>query len=280
MIRNHAIRAEHLGKQYPLCGRPPVSGLRQVIAGAFLRSAWPTASSGRLHKQMHWALQDATFEVAAGEMVALIGDNGCGKTTLLQILSQIVRPSCGSAEVRGRLRTLLDAGAGFHGELSGRDNIVLQGSLHLLSRREIARQFDSIVAFSELGPFIDLPLKRYSTGMCARLAFATALRAPADVFLVDEILTSVDGEFQKKCLTQLMKIVQHGCSVVVVSHDMEFLSSSCSRGIVLQSGRVTYQGPISDALRHYATSRCSTDDVPDPWAASSSSDYDISEARF
>ena len=280
-MTNLAIRAEHLSKQYPLGGRPHPSGLRQAIAGAFRRKPQPSDSSRvHGHKQALWALRDVTFEVAAGEMVALIGDNGCGKTTLLQILSRITLPSSGSAQVRGVLRTLLDAGAGFHGELSGRDNVFLQASLHGMSRREIARRFDSIVAFSELEPFLDMPLKRYSTGMCVRLAFAVAANAPADVVLVDEVLTPVDGQFQRKCLAHLTNAVREGSTVIVVSHDMEFLSRCCTRALVFQTGCLVYQGPISDALRHYTSRNFSADDSPRQWAESPSSEHGVWEARF
>jgi len=189
-----------------------------------------------------WALRDVSFEVAQGEVVGLIGHNGAGKSTLLKILSRIMPPTKGQAKIHGRLASLLEVGTGFHPELSGRDNIFLNGAILGMTRKEIARKFDEIVAFSEIEKFIDTPVKRYSSGMYVRLAFAVAAHLEPEILIIDEVLAVGDAAFQKKCLGKIKDVAGAGRTVLFVSHNMSAVSALCTKAILMKHGQTP--GPI------------------------------------
>ena len=199
------------------------------------------------------ALKDASFEIREGETVALLGLNGSGKSTLLKLISGVMQPDGGTVRTRGKVAGLIEVGAGFHGDLTGRDNVYLNGAILGMTEAEIDAKFDEIVAFSEIGQFIDTEVKFYSSGMYLRLAFSVAVHTDPDVFLVDEILAVGDEPFQRKCLEKIRELVDRGKTLVVVSHDLDLVSTICQRGILLEHGHLLYDGPISEAverLRH------------------------------
>src|SRR5262245_52345252 len=198
-----------------------------------------------------WALKDVSFEVKRGEVVGIIGRNGAGKSTLLKILSRIVEPTTGRAEIHGRVGSLLEVGTGFHPELTGRDNIYLNGAILGMKRVEIRRKFDEIVAFADIERFLDTPVKRYSSGMYVRLAFAVAAHLDPEVLIVDEVLAVGDGAFQKKCLGKMQDVASGGRTVLFVSHNMAAVSRLCSRGILLRQGRVVADGRIAQVVSTY-----------------------------
>lgn len=199
-----------------------------------------------------WALRDVNLEIERGRVVGLIGRNGAGKSTLLKILSRIVDPTSGTIRMRGRVASLLEVGTGFHLELSGRENIYLNGAILGMRRREIQRKFDEIVAFSEVEKFLDTPVKRYSSGMYVRLAFAVAAHLDPEILIVDEVLSVGDHAFQKKCLGKMRDVASgDGRTVLFVSHNMGALSQLCDDGVLLEKGRVTMTGSVHDVVRHY-----------------------------
>lgn len=198
-----------------------------------------------------WALRDVSFDVEAGETIAIIGSNGAGKSTLLKILSRITDPSEGEIRIRGRMASLLEVGTGFHPELTGRENIYLNGSILGMQKTEIDAKFDEITAFSGIGKFLDTPVKRYSSGMYVRLAFAIAAHLEPEILVVDEVLAVGDVAFQKKCLGKMAEACQHNRTVLFVSHNLAAVEALCSRGIVLQQGRIMFDGPSKDAVRYY-----------------------------
>ena len=202
-------------------------------------------------KERFWALQDVNFEVKPGEVVGIISRNGAGKSTLLKILSRITAPTKGRIEVRGRLASLLEVGTGFHPELSGRENIYLNGAILGMTRKEVARKFDAIVAFAEIEKFIDTPVKRYSSGMYVRLAFAVAAYLEPDILVVDEVLAVGDFAFQEKCLGKMRDVSGHGRTVLFVSHNMPAVQSLCSRALLLCSGTIVSEGPAEDIIGEY-----------------------------
>jgi len=204
-----------------------------------------------------WALKDVSLEVKEGEVLGLIGRNGAGKTTLLKILSRITRPTEGWAEIRGRVRSLLEVGTGFHPELTGRENAYLSGAILGMGKREIDRKFDEIVAFAEIEKFIDTAVKHYSTGMYMRLAFSVAAHLEPEILLVDEVLAVGDINFQKKCLGKMGAVAKGGRTVVLVSHSMAAINALCSRCILLDEGSIKFDGPTSDATAlYYEESLC------------------------
>src|SRR5215467_9346055 len=223
------IQAEGLGKKY----RRGLSALRsdtlRDMFTNFVRS--PLDAFRRPQHETFWALRDVSLEVREGEVLGLIGRNGAGKTTLLKILSRITRPTTGWAEIRGRVRSLLEVGTGFHGELSGRENTYLSGSILGMSKREITRKFDEIVAFAEIEKFIDTPVKHYSSGMYVRLAFAVAAHLEPEILLVDEVLAVGDAAFQKKCLGKMGDVAKGGRTIVFVSHNMAAMRKLASRAV-------------------------------------------------
>ncbi len=201
-----------------------------------------------------WALRDVNFDIKAGELVSIIGHNGAGKTTLLKVLSRITEPTEGRIEVFGRVNSLLEVGTGFHPELTGRENIFLNGAILGMTRVEMRQRFDEIVAFAGVEKFIDTPVKRYSTGMYVRLAFAVAAHLEAEILVVDEVLAVGDAEFQAKCLNRMSQVASSGRTVLFVSHNIAAITALTKRSIVLNGGRVTFDGPVDAALAHYTSS--------------------------
>src|ERR1700681_1490225 len=246
------IRAEGLGKRYRRGLTAPPETLRDALTRV-IKS--PVAAMRRPTQEYFWALRDVGLEVRHGEVLGLIGRNGAGKTTLLKILSRITRPTTGWAEIHGRVRSLLEVGTGFHGELSGRENTYLSGSILGMGKREIDRKFDEIVAFAEIDKFVDTPVKHYSSGMYVRLAFAVAAHLEPEILLVDEVLAVGDINFQKKCLGKMGDVARQGRTVVLVSHNMAAINALCSRCVIVENGRTTFDGPTPEATaRYYAES--------------------------
>jgi lipopolysaccharide transport system ATP-binding protein len=245
------IRAEGLGKRYRRGLSDQYESLRDTLTRV-MRS--PMAAMRRPSQEYFWALRDIDLEVRQGQVLGLIGRNGAGKTTLLKILSRIARPSIGWAEIRGRVRSLLEVGTGFHGELSGRENTYLSGSILGMPKREIDRKFDEIVAFAEIDKFIDTPVKHYSSGMYVRLAFAVAAHLEPEILLVDEVLAVGDVQFQKKCLGKMKEVGSHGRTIVLVSHNVNAIASLCNSAMVLSGGKaVHFSDNIQEALRVYVS---------------------------
>jgi lipopolysaccharide transport system ATP-binding protein len=204
---------------------------------------------------LFWALRGVSFEIRDGEVVGFLGRNGAGKSTLLKILSRITAPTEGSAKIRGRVASLLEVGTGFHQELTGRDNVFLNGAILGMRHREIVRKLDEIIAFSGVEQFIDTPVKRYSVGMRVRLAFAVAAHLEPEILLIDEVLAVGDAAFQRKCLGKISDISQSGRTVLFVSHSAASIEALCTRGIVLEKGRLVFDGTQTDALDVYSQTR-------------------------
>ena len=204
-----------------------------------------------LRDREFWALQDVSFEVHRGEALAIIGRNGAGKSTILKLLAGIMQPTLGRMAVHGRLSALIEVGAGFHPDLTGRENIFLNGTILGMSREEIRRKFDGIVDFSGLEEFIDTPVKRYSSGMFARLGFAVAAHVDPDVLIVDEVLSVGDFVFQRKCLEKMNAVLQSGATIIFVSHDLRAVAELCSRTLLLDRGRIAAAGPSDEIIRQY-----------------------------
>ena len=245
------IRVENLGKKYRR-GVVDQGALRHAL-DRFVRD--PLGAFRRRKQETFWALEDVSLEVKEGEVLGLIGRNGAGKTTLLRILSRITRPTKGWAEIQGRVRSLLEVGTGFHGELSGRENTYFAGSILGMSKKEIRSKLDDIVAFAELEKFIDTPVKHYSSGMYVRLAFAVAAHLEPDILLVDEVLAVGDIAFQKKCMGKMGDVARHGRTIILVSHNMAAINALSSRVVMLKHGKVVFDGPTADATaRYYAES--------------------------
>ncbi len=261
-----AIQVERLSKEYRIGSEPKGSyrTLRETwtnaVSGSWgrlrrlARGARRPESEGRAASRSHWALKDVDFEIPPGQIVGLIGRNGAGKSTLLKILSRITEPTSGRVALRGRVGSLLEVGTGFHPELTGRENIFLNGAILGMSRREIARQFDSIVEFAEIGPFLDTPVKRYSSGMYVRLAFAVAAHIMPETLLIDEVLAVGDAAFQKKCLGKMSEVSRQGRTILFVSHNIAAVESLCHTGILLERGCVSDYGPVSGVLKQYMQS--------------------------
>ncbi len=241
-----AIRFENLGKQYRIGPkREPYRTVREALTttltAPFRRLArpWhPRPTGASAERDTLWALRDVAGEIAHGEVVGILGRNGAGKSTLLKILSRITEPTTGRAEIHGRVGSLLEVGTGFHSELTGRENIYLNGAILGMKRAEIKRRFDEIVAFAEVDQFIDTPVKRYSSGMGMRLAFAVAAHLEPEILLVDEVLAVGDARFQKKCLAKMQDVGQQGRTVLFVSHNMPALARLCGRVILLDGGHI------------------------------------------
>jgi len=232
--------------------------LRETVSTAlhsatrfFKEGKWSPNQQGSLF----WALRDVTFEVQRGEVIGIVGCNGAGKSTLLKILSRIVEPTMGIARLRGRVASLLEVGTGFHPELTGRDNIYLNGAMLGMRKAEINRKLDEIVAFSEIDKFLDTPVKRYSSGMYVRLAFAVAAHLEPEILIVDEVLAVGDYAFQKKCMGKMRDVASSdGRTIVFVSHNMGALAQLCARGVLLEEGRVTMIAPIDHVIKSYLKS--------------------------
>lgn len=244
------IRVENLGKSYRLGGsKPLVHHLQRGMQRFFDPRRWFEAAPPAT--EPFWALQDVSFEIKRGDVVGIIGRNGAGKSTLLKILSRITAPTTGRAVIHGRVGSLLEVGTGFHPELSGRENIFMNGVTLGLKHAEIRWRFDEIVAFSELEQFIDTPVKHYSSGMYMRLAFAVAAHLMAEVMIIDEVLAVGDAAFQKKCLAKMENVSHQGRTVLFVSHSMPAVLSLCKRGLLLEGGRLTMDDTISAVAQHY-----------------------------
>lgn len=230
-------------------------GLRHRMEEA-MRAPWrwlrQKQAAKRASREEFWALRDLNFEVQQGDAVGIIGRNGAGKSTLLKILSRITEPTEGRIHLRGRVASLLEVGTGFHQELTGRENIFLNGAILGMSKAEISRKFDEIVAFSEIEKFLDTPVKRYSSGMYVRLAFAVAAHLEPEILIVDEVLAVGDSEFQKKCLGKMHDIGRGGRTVLFVSHNMGAIRALCTKGVLLQKGRVKMVGAIEEVTDAYA----------------------------
>jgi lipopolysaccharide transport system ATP-binding protein len=240
-----AIRCEHIGKRYRLGERETYKTLRDSLASLV------SSSRHRAAQATLWALDDVSFEVAPGAVLGIIGRNGAGKSTLLKILSRVTRPTRGRVLLHGHVASLLEVGTGFHPELTGRENIFLNGAILGMKRKEIIRRFDEIVAFAELERFLDTPVKRYSSGMYMRLAFAVAAHLEPEILIVDEVLAVGDAAFQKKCLGKMSTVASTGRTVLFVSHSMPAVQSLCQDVIWLDAGKVVERGRPADVIRQY-----------------------------
>jgi lipopolysaccharide transport system ATP-binding protein len=250
-----AISVKGLGKRYRLGAqsRPGYRTIRESLVRS-LGSPLRRFRTGFVERQERdlWALRDLSFDVKFGEVLGIIGRNGAGKSTVLKVLSRITEPTTGYADVFGRVGSLLEVGTGFHPELTGRENIFLNGAILGMSRLEIRRRFDEIVSFAELERFLETPVKHYSSGMYMRLAFSVAAHIEPEVLVVDEVLAVGDAEFQKKCLGKLEEVASHGRTVLFVSHNMAAIQKLASRAVVLQQGRIVLLGSVAEAISKYA----------------------------
>lgn len=259
------ISAEGVGKSY-IIGHQHKKGyrtLRDVMTNS-ARQWWSRLRNPHYHThdeiEEFWALKDVNFEIQEGERVGIIGRNGAGKSTLLKILSRITEPTAGRVKISGRVASLLEIGTGFHPELSGRENIYLNGAILGMSRAEIKKKYDEIVDFAEVEKFLDTPVKRYSSGMYVRLAFAVAAHLEPEILVVDEVLAVGDAQFQKKCLGKLEDVGKEGRTVLFVSHNMAAIQRLCSKGILLESGNLRMCSDIPSVLESYHKSVCSSGD--------------------
>jgi lipopolysaccharide transport system ATP-binding protein len=243
-----AISVTGLGKKYTIAHnstRPTT--LREAVVER-LRHPF---GNGRTEHESFWALRDVNFEIRQGEVVGFIGRNGAGKSTLLKLLSRITGPTTGTIDIHGRIASLLEVGTGFHPELTGRENVYLNGAVLGMSHREIASKFDEIVAFAEVEQFLDTPVKRYSSGMYVRLAFAVAAHLEPEIMIVDEVLSVGDASFQKKCMGKMKDFSGHGRTILFVSHNMNAVNRLCQRAVLMEHGKVIADGPASQVTSSY-----------------------------
>jgi len=240
------VTFSHVCKRFRL--RETNDTLRDLLAHGIRRLRGRTKHEG---PSSFWALDDVDFEVARGQAVGIIGPNGAGKSTALKLLAGILRPDRGELLVEGRLAALIEVGAGFHGDLTGRENVFLNGAILGMTPAEVRRKLDAIVSFAGIEKFLDMPVKRYSSGMYARLGFSIAAHVEPEVLLVDEVLSVGDAVFRLRCLERMRKLVQDGTTLVFVTHDLDQVRSICRRTIVLELGRIAYQGPTRDAVGQY-----------------------------
>jgi len=245
------ITVDHLSKRYRIGALRGHKSLREAIAES-VRTPLNRFRNGKDNAdETIWALKDVSFDVAVGEVVGIIGRNGAGKSTLLKILSRITKPTKGHVTLQGRVGSLLEVGTGFHSELTGRENIFLNGAILGMSKREIEAKFDEIVAFAETEQFLDTPVKRYSSGMTVRLAFAVAAHLEPEILIIDEVLAVGDIAFQKKCLGKMNEVAKHGRTVLFVSHDLSAINALCERAILLHEGALVMSGPTREVSAHY-----------------------------
>jgi lipopolysaccharide transport system ATP-binding protein len=249
---NAVIKVENLGKKYIIGHQKQekYTALRDVISNG-INSLLKFNSQKRDNQEEFWALKDVSFEINQGDRVGIIGRNGAGKSTLLKILSRITEPTKGQIKIKGRVASLLEVGTGFHPELTGRENIFLNGAILGMSKVEIQRKFDEIVAFAEVEKFLDTPVKRYSSGMYVRLAFAVAAHLEPEILVVDEVLAVGDAQFQKKCLGKMENVAQEGRTVIFVSHNMQAIQSLCKTALYLKSGQVVNCGESTFIVNNY-----------------------------
>ncbi|MEA3351515.1 MAG: ABC transporter ATP-binding protein [Chloroflexota bacterium] len=254
-----AIRVTDLGKQYRIGAAPQRyrtlrESLKNALTAPIQRIRRGLAPTGETRPDTIWALRDVSFDVEQGQVLGVIGRNGAGKSTLLKILSRVTEPTEGEVEIHGRVGSLLEVGTGFHPELTGRENIYLNGAILGMKRTEIERKFDEIVDFSGVEKFIDTPVKRYSSGMYLRLAFAVAAHLEPQILVVDEVLAVGDAEFQRKCLGKMNAVAQEGRTVLFVSHNMSAILSLTEEAIVLDKGQIVHRAPSAEAVDHYLAS--------------------------
>lgn len=242
------IQVRNLGKQYRVVSGNP--SLREAIMKRF-RSPINGNGNGNAQTDLLWALRDVSFEVQPGEVVGLVGRNGAGKSTLLKILSRVIKPSTGEVDVYGRVGSLLEIGTGFHPDLTGRENIYLNGAIIGMKREEIKRKFDEIVAFAEVERFLDTPVRYYSSGMYLRLAFAVAGHFEPEILLLDEVLAVGDAAFQRKCLDKMKQISSEGRTVFFVSHNLSSIQELCSRALLIEAGQLIEDGSTYDVSVKY-----------------------------
>lgn len=274
------IRVEGLGKSYRLRHEQQerYTALRDVVASGVrsLGRALLGRGNPRRQEEEFWALRDVSFEVRRGEVLGIIGRNGAGKSTLLKTLSRITEPSEGRIRLRGRVASLLEIGTGFHPELTGRENVFLNGAILGMTRAEVRRKFDEIVAFAEVEKFLDTPVKRFSSGMYVRLAFAVAAHLDPEILVVDEVLAVGDAEFQRKCLGKMHDASRGGRTVLFVSHNMAAVQALCGRGLLLDRGRVVFDGRAGDVVKRYLES----DPAANPGAGAGSLSKSLALARI
>ena len=247
------IRVENLSKRYKL-GLTHAGSVRELVNGAFARLAGGQRGSARNDRESAdhvWALRDVSFEVNPGEVLGIIGRNGAGKSTLLKILSRITTPTAGRVEMRGRVASLLEVGTGFHPELTGRENVYMNGTVLGMTRREIDREFDSIVDFAGVEAFIDTPVKRYSSGMTVRLGFAVAAHMSPEILIVDEVLAVGDAEFQKRCIGKMGEVARTGRTILFVSHNLPQISRLTDRSLLIDAGKSVCEGSTREVIESY-----------------------------
>jgi len=260
------VRVTNVGKQYRIGARQAAySTLRETMTGAVRAPLKHLRLNGRGDPETVWALKDVNFEVCRGECLGIIGRNGAGKSTLLKILSRITEPTRGRAELFGRIGSLLEVGTGFHPELTGRENIFLNGAVLGMKRSEITAKFDEIVAFAEIDKFLDTPVKHYSSGMYMRLAFAVAAHLEPEILLVDEVLAVGDAEFQAKCLGKMGAVASEGRTVLFVSHNMAAVQALCKRTIWLEEGQIREDGASDSVVKNYLGAASSSGRVEKVW---------------
>jgi len=276
------IRTEHIGKKYVLrhSRRTGPRTLREAFSDR--TRSW-LRGGGVPAREEFWALQDISISVKVGERLGIIGRNGAGKTTLLKVLSRITEPTAGQALIRGRVASLLEVGTGFHPELTGRENVFLNGAILGMRRHEIRRKFDEIVAFAEVEKFLDTPVKRYSSGMSVRLAFAVAAHLESDILLVDEVLAVGDAQFQKKCMSKMKDVTRAGRTILFVSHNMAAVNSLCSQAVMLEGGRIARRGSAEEVVKHYlesGSSAITAQEWSDPEQAPGNDSIRLRKARI
>jgi len=248
------IKVENLSKQYHINASQGTAirydTIRESMVKA-VRSSFSRMRGNGRPKERLWALKDVSFEVKPGEVMGIIGPNGAGKSTLLQILSRIIEPTTGYAELYGHVGSLLEIGTGFHPDLSGRENIYLNGAVLGMKRREISAKFDEIVAFAGIERFLETAVKRYSSGMYVRLAFAVAAHLNPEILIIDEVLAVGDAEFQKKCHEKMAEVIKSGRTILLVTHSMPVITQLCQNAILIKSGRLQTIGPAAEVVDHY-----------------------------
>ena len=263
------IKIENLGKRYRMRNLAGYINLKEVLSRQFARLT--SSSDSQPSYREHWALREVNVEIHSGELIGLVGLNGSGKSTLLKLLSEVTKPTTGTIALWGRIGSLLEVGTGFHPELTGRENIYLSGSILGMSRKDITRKFDEIVAFSEMEAYLSMPVKRYSSGMYMRLAFSVAAHLDPDILLIDEALAVGDLNFRRKCMAKMRSFVQSGATVIFVSHNMGLLAETCDRCLFLEKGRLIEDGPAANIIQRYLQSANSSADIVFP--PSSSADF-------